>query len=322
MATRRPKTITPKTIDLGAVDSEFWTSMSITCPYVAAYQAGRLLHCVDWLLLHNGLRGAWPDTGIDSVFAKIVHFSAVALPSEAHSAVLDAIDRLRNDWSGFLESEAYEVWRESPGNCFEPPGKWNRRSGQGWKEQHSSVISAVLLSNIESPQRGFLNLGYDVDDGVRPLNSEETLRLALPRKATVDDLRVDPIWYEGIRGKCSKLKIGKELPTSVTKPTTSVAKNLVNLVEKLDQRIRLNLEHLWRAHHPVKISDDLPDNITRPSKWSDFYNMHDAMQAADSNCSSADACVAYNRRYPERKKATLKVLRSHKAHLNRKSKRV
>jgi hypothetical protein len=133
-------------------------------------------------------------------------------------------------------------------------------------------------------------------------------------------LRIDAIWYEGIRGKCQKMRIGKGLPASITTPTTTVARNPVDLVDMLDQQIRRNLECLWQLHHPIRISDDATSASNRRSKWRELYDMHDFMKEADPNCSNADVCAAYNKRYPNREPATLKVLRNHKAHLSRKNK--
>lgn len=237
-------------VDLCAIDSEPWVVRSTECPYVAAYHAGRLLHFVDWLLLHIGLRGPWTDGRIDSVFGQIVQLLPAILPAEAHSDVLEAVDQLRHQWSGFLNSEAHDVWRESP-------GEWSRVAGQVWQEQHSSVISEAISLHLESRQRDILALGYDVDDGTRPLKSMETLNLAWSHKVTADDLHFDPVWYGNIRAKCLIFNIGEGLPTCGTSPlTTAAAHCLMSLVETLDQQIRLNLEGLWLVDHPVENPDD------------------------------------------------------------------
>lgn len=261
---------TPETIDLCAFGSEPWLGRSTEDRNVAAFETGRLLHCLDWLLLRGALIGPIDRRLVTFVYRRLRMVAANAFGSDAEAAVKVAARMDFVEWKRWYESQSWETWlaeiREDPTPSTSLPlpsaktggpssgmqqdlflaqlshpnaEKIEIWSAEDWR--NANQITKELESRWDVMQKLIAELGYHVDDGLRPFHVPRELAVGFAVRSVVTSSSASPypFWFPRLKPLLQRLGICKRVPKAILKKKPGYGSP--EIVDAFDRRIREDL---------------------------------------------------------------------------------
>jgi DNA-binding NtrC family response regulator len=158
----------------GAYSSEPWWDELLTNRSLAAYQIGRLLNQLCFHLQESYLLSNRPNQLIHELFNRLIQASYGLLPAgSVDNPVENAVERERQEWSEFLESEEFgeDLYEAFNPDYSEELSARDRRRGRFTGRVEPTITAlhdATCRLFFGGHEKQVLELGELVDDGIRP----------------------------------------------------------------------------------------------------------------------------------------------------------
>ena len=264
-------------IDLCAIYSEPLFTSSFECPLIAAYCSGRLFNCLNWLLFRGALRGELETRRITAARDRLQKLleSTIGEPDRngLKLAALNDYDRFKK----WFKSEGRDVWCESLRSMSDSNNRFAStrplQETSGLFRRNLAYIEAVQsqeapidpwqpgawdelkgVKNFIEPRwdaanREAAELGYEVDDGLRPLNAprEMAVMLAIQGSAADGDWPINPLWFPRLSKILKRVGICGELIQKVE--STWGSQSQLERIALIDCAIREALADRWRSRN-------------------------------------------------------------------------
>ena len=235
-------------IDPSSVSTGAWFTEQCSNHYVAAYQAGRLSNCLDWLLLRRAICDGLPgEEELEKVLTRLTEITHRFDETGGGLAVRNEIKQIRTEFTGGSFRFLYEL------ACAEEKSDvWSQEIAD-----QSEGIRHAFCESLDSQGEACLALGRRLDQGLRPLRLEYSELMRLARAVRIESARLprEPLWQGDIQRLFRQLGIRCALLEGTADATPD------KMVAALDESIRGQLNAMGRIGGKASLIADAEEIV-------------------------------------------------------------
>ena len=223
------------------VASEAWFSEKIANEFTAAYLAGRLLNCLDWMAVRLASYGKPDRNGLNLILGRLAELSHV-WDTTGDAPIREAVERVDREWRQWLGSEEYRHWCDCTSELLEDDRPF---SDEGW----AKTIHASLHDRLDSRERDMVELGRCVDQGIRPTRSSLAKLTEFFAAIESQSAVQDALWEGDLRGLSERVGINLDV-------TSDKSLGLLLRVAAIDVNVRTQLSLLGKGDFATPLPPD------------------------------------------------------------------